>query len=252
MNPGLITCSSQRRGRDVPSWLWLGLPALTLLIQHIVLFTDRELYQRVFESERGIVELVTPLIAIIAAAFGLLALKGSPALPARWLKVWILLGALGAFYFAGEELSWGQQLWHWTTPEYWQGVNDQRETNLHNVSSWLDQKPRLLLQIGILIGGIIYPLTVGRRTRADAARHWRSWVWPTYVVLPAAFIATTIHLLDHTGAFQAIGGAFAIVRYSETEELYYALFLLLYLASIRYRLRSLSTRTVNTGELTRA
>src|SRR3546814_4167282 len=53
---------------------------------------------------------------------------------------------------AGEEASWGQHYAGWLTPDNWQALNDQGETNLHNTSSWLDQKPRTLLEIGVIVG----------------------------------------------------------------------------------------------------
>src|SRR3546814_15941194 len=64
---------------------------------------------------------------------------------------------------AGEEASWGQHYAGWLTPENWQALNDQGETNLHNTSSWLDQKPRTLLEIGVIVGGILIPLLALRR-----------------------------------------------------------------------------------------
>src|SRR3546814_9825984 len=61
------------------------------------------------------------------------------------------------------EASWGQHYAGWLTPENWQALNDQGETNLHNTSSWLDQKPRTLLEIGVIVGGILIPMLALRR-----------------------------------------------------------------------------------------
>ncbi|MCB9982820.1 MAG: hypothetical protein H6861_03965 [Rhodospirillales bacterium] len=36
-------------------------------------------------------------------------------------------------------------------------MNDQNETNLHNISSRFDQKPRLILLVGVVVGGLIIP-----------------------------------------------------------------------------------------------
>ncbi|NMO13629.1 hypothetical protein HPC49_31225 [Pyxidicoccus fallax] len=51
--------------------------------------------------------------------------------------------ALGLLFFlgAGEEISWGQRLFGWGTPEALAQVNVQQETNLHNLAfmkGWLD------------------------------------------------------------------------------------------------------------------
>ena len=56
--------------------------------------------------------------------------------------------------------SWGQHFLGWESSEFWQDINDQSETNLHNTSSWLDQKPRLILEIGVMVGGIVIPLLI--------------------------------------------------------------------------------------------
>jgi hypothetical protein len=40
---------------------------------------------------------------------------------------------------AGEEISWGQRIFHWSTPEFFLDNNAQRETNLHNLATQLFQ-----------------------------------------------------------------------------------------------------------------
>ncbi|GJL97445.1 MAG: hypothetical protein DHS20C06_12620 [Hyphobacterium sp.] len=48
-------------------------------------------------------------------------------------RLFFLLCTIGAFVIAGEEMSWGQWIFHWTTPEALAAVNLQNETNLHNL-----------------------------------------------------------------------------------------------------------------------
>jgi hypothetical protein len=50
----------------------------------------------------------------------------------RW-AVLFAIGALGAFFVAGEEISWGQRLFGIATPAEFLETNSQGETNLHNV-----------------------------------------------------------------------------------------------------------------------
>ncbi len=50
--------------------------------------------------------------------------------PLRWVYV---LGALAFLFAAGEEISWGQRLFGWTTPDFLMGLNKQGETNIHNI-----------------------------------------------------------------------------------------------------------------------
>jgi len=48
--------------------------------------------------------------------------------------IWVLylLGALGLFMIAGEEISWGQRIFGLETPEFYLEHNTQKEINLHN------------------------------------------------------------------------------------------------------------------------
>jgi len=48
-------------------------------------------------------------------------------------RLFFLLCTIGAFVIAGEEMSWGQWIFHWATPEPLAAVNLQNETNLHNL-----------------------------------------------------------------------------------------------------------------------
>ena len=47
--------------------------------------------------------------------------------------VWFLLLALLFFFGAGEEISWGQRVFGWDTPQAFEQANIQRETNIHNL-----------------------------------------------------------------------------------------------------------------------
>ena len=47
----------------------------------------------------------------------------------------------------GEEISWGQHLLKWETPEFFKIYNIQNETNLHNMSNLLNELPRSLVLI---------------------------------------------------------------------------------------------------------
>jgi hypothetical protein len=53
------------------------------------------------------------------------------------MKQLVYLGMAGLFFFgAGEEISWGQRILGFETPETLSEVNRQEEFNLHNLSAW--------------------------------------------------------------------------------------------------------------------
>ena len=110
------------------------------------------------DEEAGISEHVVWSIQIPGIFLAFLAsVKYSRLLPKN-AKVWLLMWALACIYFAGEEASWGQWYFHWDTPESFRQLNDQQETNLHNVSSWFDQKPRFVVESWIFLAGFVWPL----------------------------------------------------------------------------------------------
>lgn len=90
--------------------------------------------------EDGIVEYLTFLFSLVS---GLISLKiavlsrNRPSLfkqkQLNWLStaIFTLLG-LGLIFVAGEEISWGQRILQFNTPEALQQANLQNETNLHN------------------------------------------------------------------------------------------------------------------------
>ena len=125
--------------------------------------TDSEFY---FAKESGAVEIITAILLAVAIAAVLYLLmklwaanKQADTIQYPKLSIlWTVIFGLGCIYFLGEEISWGQHLGGWETPDAWKQVNDQNETNLHNTSGWLDQIPRPVLTIGIICGGVIYPL----------------------------------------------------------------------------------------------
>ncbi|MGH8523449.1 MAG: hypothetical protein ACREXY_04315 [Gammaproteobacteria bacterium] len=223
--------------QEPPRWVWLAFPPVLIIVQYAIRYYDSATYSLLFDNEVGIVELATPAVLLVAIAAGGAALRYRGRFPGAWLKLWVPLVTFACFYFAGEELSWGQHLFAWATPEYWNTINDQGETNIHNISSWFDQKPRLLLELWVVGGGVIYPLS--RRHREARVSDWGYWFWPTYVCFPAALLAILVRLPDRLEDWFGIGPLPLAIRYSEPQEYYFAVFLALYLISIWYRVRQL-------------
>ena len=78
------------------------------------------------------------------------------------LWFWYVLG-VAAFYVAGEEISWGQQFFGWTSSAYFQANNLQGETNLHNMftgpyKTLLKEILTYGLAFGIVAYGVLFPL----------------------------------------------------------------------------------------------
>jgi hypothetical protein len=214
------------------SRLWtLWLPLIFLGIQAIleISFSTGEL--SVLMSENGPVELLQWVTMVLASMVAMITLFRVNPLKTPWLFAWVLTALLSCLYVAGEEVSWGQHFLEWNTPSYWQNINDQNETNLHNVSSWLDQKPRTILLIGIIVGGLVFPLLDRTRPRFLPRRF--SLIYPSHELILIALlvigprIANDMARLFNFNLFE---------RVSEVQEVYMFYFVLLYLVVLRHRI----------------
>ena len=213
-------------------WLWLPVAVVLALFAWPQAFPAG--YRAWIGGERGALELLHVLIplASLVLAGRMLVLTQVRRQPLLW--AWLALAALGSLYIAGEEASWGQHYLGWATPEGWQALNDQNETNLHNTSSWLDQKPRALLELGVIVGGIAIPLAALRWPAIRRAR--LAIILPPFLCLPSAVIAEAVRMSER--ALSALApGTTLFERASEVQELYFYLFILLYLIVLRRRLR---------------
>jgi hypothetical protein len=242
--PGRDRARSSTGRAELPQWLWLWFPPLILVLAAALRGYDDALYRAWIESEQGLVENLTALVLIPAIGFGLVAFRRRGALPAWWLGPWLLLLVAGSVYIALEELSWGQQWFGWATPDWAAAVNDQGETNLHNTSSWLDQKPRSLFLVWVVVAGLVVPYLARRKGWSfDPRRDWRHWFWPSPIVVPTACLAVLIRIPDYLGeAFATLAPYLLVFRYAEYQEYFYALFLLLYLGSFHVRLKRVAAQ----------
>jgi hypothetical protein len=156
--------------------------------------------------------------------------------------MWITLIALGSFYFAGEEISWGQHFAGWQTPEAWAQLNNQQETNLHNVGGLFDQFPRTLLTLAAVVGGIAVPLLVAaKRLRIDRDS-LQGWIWPTFACIPTCLLALAPKVMGKAAKLIDVDlASISHTRAGEVKECFLAGFLAIYLSSLYIRLKAKKT-----------
>lgn len=210
---------------------WLYLPLSFLILQIILEISLPVSLLAVMHTENAPHEIAQWVIIGGALAVALAALLKINPRKDKWLFAWVSVAALSCFYVMGEEISWGQHFLNWDTPEYWRNVNDQHETNLHNTSSWLDQKPRLLLFIGIVMGGIIFPLL--QKYKPGTLPEKFAIIYPPAFLMPTALLVLGPYLAEKILA--AFDGGF-FERVSEVQEIYMFYFVLLYMIVLRRRI----------------
>ena len=192
----------------------------------------------------GLFENLTIVVLVVPIVFGFGAFYQSRGcLPHPILSYWILAWSLACFYFLGEEGSWGQTYFHWSTPSFISTVNRQHETNLHNMTSWLNQKPRALVELFIIVAGFIIPAwrLLGRRRkifRNDFLSRCEGWIYAPNALLAVGllYVVTRIATELPQPLLQRMGQG-------ELRELVIAWFLAWYLVSYFVRLKRLPKRS---------
>ncbi len=214
--------SSDVKTRDAVLWLWF--PVVFFFGWMVFEHTAPAHMVAHSVAESGFIEILQVLVSGAACYLALkhaLHINGS-AYP--WLRVWFLIAAAACAYITGEEVSWGQWIFLWQTPDGWMHFNDQGETNLHNVSSWLDQKPRVILEIGVIAGGLVLPWLLKYKPARFGA-FLRS-VIPSATLGVVSVIYIAIKMLD---AYDENFGTQIFHRASEVIEFYLYYFVLLYM-----------------------
>ena len=223
----------QNRPADIPQWLWLYFPPLMLLLLGVTYLVFPEIFTLLMakdglQARWALVEHATVAVLLPGIVAGLLLVtKHHHTLPNQYIRLWFLSWTLACIYFAGEEISWGQWLFHWQSPEWFINHNEQHETNLHNISSWLNQKPRALVELWITWACCIVPLYHLVTGKQPEASNWRYWCYASKVCLPAAFC----FLLLRIGKSIDIALIQDFTVSSELREYYVALVLSVYLLS---------------------
>ncbi len=94
-----------------------------------MLVHDADLFYRLTWEDSWVENSTALLFGLTAALLAAAAAAGESA-PGRWLCIG---GALLFAFVAGEEISWGQRLFGFETPDALRAINTQNEFNIHNI-----------------------------------------------------------------------------------------------------------------------
>ncbi len=219
--------------RNFVFWGWPLLVAASIYASY---YMGPETFYVWASSQTGFAEVYTGFILFLAFLASVYVLIR----PEVWnskLRWWVLAYALGVFYFMGEDQNWGQYYLNLTVPEYFLANNKEQEINLHNMSSWFNQKPRLVVEIWVILVGILVPLGW------NAPKRWtRKFVpevfWGGRELLPLAvlaFLAQAPERLHKKGLLPNYN--WLEVRGSEIQELFFAHFMVLYILLLYRRVK---------------
>ncbi len=225
--------------KDISPWIYFGFPfgICTVYYGWGIFFPQ---YIQALFTEYGFIENLTAIILLSCIVLVTYILVRQKAKKASLYTLWHILLLMGCIYFLGEELSWGQHLFGWYTPNNWATLNEQKETNLHNLyqlgylfSRW----PENIVIASIVIGGIFLPLYIRYAKRPKT--FLTHWIMPTIVCLPTAVLVFIVRLpkrlIKYDPEFMTVLPQIIYFRTSEIRECLTALFIFIYLCSITYR-----------------
>lgn len=219
------------------AWWWLLIPSATAIaILAIHAFAPDFYMTRMLPEHTGYLErshFILPFTGFVLALRILWKhnLTGKPLLRAA-----VVVFMLACLYIALEEESYGQHFFKWDSPEGWDQVNRQNETNLHNTSYFLNQFPQTLLQIAIVVGGVLLPVI--RRFAGQLKPAILDFLTPPLAIVPVSILAILFKQIDR---FQKDGviDSLVLTRPSEATETFFALFILFYVIMLYRRTRLL-------------
>ena len=118
--------------------------------------------------------------------------------PSRYRLFFAVL-ALACFYVTMEEISWGQRIFGWSSPEFFKTRNIQGETNLHNflvgpVRTTAKSLVEYLLAGALLLYGVAYPALLWRKNAAAAWLDRRGLASPPLSLSPCFAAAALLEL----------------------------------------------------------
>ena len=144
--------------RPVPRFWWVFCPVAVPLALVAYATMEPTAYRTYLQGEdAGILEFLHALLPLATAAIAARLLLMGEIRRDPLIVTWLGFFVVGGIYLGGEEASWGQHYFGWQTPEGWAQINKQGETNLHNTSFFFDRLPRIVMTVGILVGGLLLP-----------------------------------------------------------------------------------------------
>ena len=159
----------------------------------------------VFVNEDGLGEWATFLAVIALVPMGLAIARRLWRLNERSWALLFVVAAIGAFFIAGEEISWGQRVFGFATPGDLAEVNRQGETNVHNIGSVLSFLNLAMFIVAVVAGMMPFIWRWGA--------HARQRDISTMIVVPPLFLASSFLL----------AAAYRLVRYALLPDAHYVI-----------------------------
>jgi hypothetical protein len=168
------------------------------LVAAVVLGTVAGTTYRRLLYENGPVEIWT---ALLLAGAGCVAWRARARMTHPLGRLVAAGAAVVLVLASAEELSWGQNLFQWSSPEWFFVTNEQHETNMHNITGrLLDTKAVTIL--GLLAFAIVVPFVARRKLDHPFVRQVVAPLAPPVNLTPH-FVVSCVLCIDLPTGFEA-------------------------------------------------
>lgn len=220
--------------RSVPWFWWVFCPVAAPLVLVAYAYLDPAAYRTYLQAEdSGLLEFLHAALPLAAAAIAARLLSTPEVRRDPLIVLWLALFVVGGIYLGGEEASWGQHYFGWATPEGWAEINRQKETNLHNTSFFFDRLPRIVVTVGILVGGLVLPFLKLRGSRIIPAR--LDFIVPPLALTVLALVFALGEIYGGLSEYFPAVEAVTKFRPGEMQENFIAPFIFFYMIFLRRR-----------------
>jgi hypothetical protein len=217
--------------------LW-AVPGLVLLAGAGSALIGKEAFKW-FTGEDRFAENMQVLFYVLALGLSLVATRRVLASGRIGIGALYVVVCCGLVFLIGEEMSWGQRIFGWETPEQLKASNKQEETNLHNVYGVGAAFKWIQLLVGAY--GAILPLAVRGRQPLGLSRQTVSLLVPHFTLVP--YFATMFAWRLYRNLFDPPRRFYFVVQdYNEVLELVLAIGMFLFML---YQVRALKPASAN-------
>ena len=105
---------------------------ITVVIGIYFFYTNKDFYAYLVQED-GFFENLTSIFLFWSSFYLFYFFINNIKLKSIWWKMGIIIMIIGLFFGAGEEISWGQRIFHIESSKFFNENNSQKETNLHNM-----------------------------------------------------------------------------------------------------------------------
>jgi len=108
---------------------------LVAVFSYFLYYSDYSTFNKLMRKENHPVELITFVFLLAGAITGFIFSYKLAKSGEKLVSIFYFIFAFGLLFVAMEEISWGQWIFKFHTPDYMRGLNRQNEFNVHNIES---------------------------------------------------------------------------------------------------------------------